>query len=229
MLLQKIEGKERVIAYASRVLNEHEIKYNTSEKECLAIFWSVTKKFRCYVEGTHFKVITDHEALKRLINLKNPNGRLARWSLVIQGYDFDVEHRKGAYHVVPDALSRAHEDLVKISTVEISGKVEDDWYIQHVKDIQINPEKFKDYKIVNGLLYYYRPDPRTAVVREEETDWKLVVTKENREQVLKECHKEHGGHLGIKKSYYRAFELYYWPGMNRDMAKYARHVIYANK
>ena len=67
VLLQRIKGEERVIAYASHVLTKHELIYSTSEKECLAIFWSVTKKFRCFVEGTKFKVITDHDALKWLI------------------------------------------------------------------------------------------------------------------------------------------------------------------
>lgn len=40
-------------------------------------------------------------------NLKNPSSRLVRWMLRLQGYDFDIVHRKGTLHSVPDALSRA--------------------------------------------------------------------------------------------------------------------------
>jgi hypothetical protein len=39
--------------------------------------------------------------------MSNPTGRLARWSLKLQQYDYDIEYRKGAHQKVPDALSRA--------------------------------------------------------------------------------------------------------------------------
>ena len=73
------------------------------------MIWSI-KKCRPYVEGYKFKVITDHSALKWLRNLKEPTGRLARWALEMQQWDLDVEHRKGALHQFPDALSRMFED-----------------------------------------------------------------------------------------------------------------------
>ena len=46
-------------------------------------------------------MITDHSTLRWL---KDPNGRLDRWALGMQQWDFDVLHRKGALHHVPDVL-----------------------------------------------------------------------------------------------------------------------------
>ncbi|WP_165309851.1 hypothetical protein, partial [Enterobacter cloacae complex sp. 4DZ3-17B2] len=52
-----------------------------------AVLWAV-KKYRPYVEGTHFRVITDHSRLQWLRNLRDPTGSLARWAMVMQTYEF---------------------------------------------------------------------------------------------------------------------------------------------
>ena len=43
-------------------------------------------------------------------NLKNPTGRLERWALELQQWDFEVVHRQGKHFDLPDALSRMYED-----------------------------------------------------------------------------------------------------------------------
>lgn len=64
----------------------------------LAAILSV-EKFRCYVEGMPFTIITDHAALKWLMSKRDLTGRLSRWSLRLQGFDFKIEHRKGSENV----------------------------------------------------------------------------------------------------------------------------------
>ena len=80
MLTQEFADGEHPIGYISRVLTASERNYTTTEKECLAVKWSILK-FRPYLEGYHFTVITDHSALRWLHNLKEPSGRLMRWVL----------------------------------------------------------------------------------------------------------------------------------------------------
>ena len=99
------EGKEYVIAYASRLLKNAEKHYSVTEKECLAVVWA-TKHFRVYLFGKQFFVITDHRSLEWLLTLKDGSERLLRWSCYLQGLDFKIIYRPGRHHTNVDALSR---------------------------------------------------------------------------------------------------------------------------
>ena len=77
--------------------------------ECSAILFGI-RKYRCYVEDEHFKVVIDHHSLKWLMNLRNSAGCLARWILEILQYYLEVKHQKSIEHIVLDCLSRTYED-----------------------------------------------------------------------------------------------------------------------
>ncbi|CAD6234313.1 GSCOCG00012383001-RA-CDS, partial [Cotesia congregata] len=55
-------GKDRPIAYFSRVLRGAEVRYDTYEKEAYAMIQAV-KNFRAYVYGRPFVIVTDHKPL----------------------------------------------------------------------------------------------------------------------------------------------------------------------
>ncbi len=77
-----------------------------SEQECLGIVYAL-KQFRHYLLGVKFTLITDHNALKWLMSHQSPNGRLNRWALSLQEYDFEIQYGPGAINHTADALSRA--------------------------------------------------------------------------------------------------------------------------
>ena len=105
VLSQEIDGRERVIAYASRTLTKAERKYCVTRKELLAVV-NFIKHFRHYLYGKEFLIRTDHGSLKWLLRFKNPEGQLARWLEVISTYNMKIEHRPGRKHGNADGLSR---------------------------------------------------------------------------------------------------------------------------
>jgi len=68
VLTQAGEGEmDHPIAFATRKLSKAEKNYSTTEHEALAMVY-VLQKFRHYLLGGHFKMYTDHSALKYVVN-----------------------------------------------------------------------------------------------------------------------------------------------------------------
>lgn len=111
ILSQERDGVRYPIWFASRSLKPAESNYSVSEIELLGVLFGV-EKFRHYIELTKFTIETDHSALQWLQRIKNPAGRLARWFMTLQTYDFTVRHKSGSSAVIQaaDALSRVTED-----------------------------------------------------------------------------------------------------------------------
>jgi hypothetical protein len=99
------DGKEFVIAYASRSNNNAEAQYSSYERECLAAIWAIAH-FLCYLYGNEFLLVTDHQPLKWLMESDKLIGKLARWALMLMEYDFKVVHRAGLVNMDADGLSR---------------------------------------------------------------------------------------------------------------------------
>ena len=105
LLQEQPDGNLLPVGYWSRSLTPAEKNYSSTEKECLAIVWA-TLHLRPYLERSRFTIRTDHDALKWLLNLRDPRGRLARWGLRLQEFDFDIQYRPGSSHALADGPSR---------------------------------------------------------------------------------------------------------------------------
>jgi hypothetical protein len=106
VLTQPGEGDiDHPIAFASRKLSESEHNYNTTKREGLAMVYAL-QKFRHYLLGQHFKMFTDHSTLRYLVNKPVLGGRICRWLLLFQEFDFEVVVKPGRLNAGPDHLSR---------------------------------------------------------------------------------------------------------------------------
>jgi transposase InsO family protein len=108
VLGQIVDGAERVIAYGSKTLNRAQRNYSTSDKECYAVVYAC-KANKHYLLGRPFIVYTDHMALKYLQTMKlgqDLSGRLARYQMFLQQFQYEVQYKKGSANNDADALSR---------------------------------------------------------------------------------------------------------------------------
>lgn len=100
------EGVLRPVAYFSRLCNNAEQKYHAYELEVLAVV-EACERFRMYLLGKQFRIVTDCSAISTLKVSKPIIPRVARWYLKLMEYDYDIIHREGNRMRHVDALSRA--------------------------------------------------------------------------------------------------------------------------
>ncbi|MBW0518900.1 hypothetical protein O181_058615 [Austropuccinia psidii MF-1] len=98
---------EGPICFISRQIKPTEARYGASQMECLFLVWAL-KKIHYYIYGSVFEVITDCNAVKSLINMKNPNRNMLRWHIAIQEYrgNMTIVHKAGNILKNADGLSR---------------------------------------------------------------------------------------------------------------------------
>ncbi|GFY30385.1 hypothetical protein TNCV_4066351 [Trichonephila clavipes] len=224
VLVQIQNNVEKVIAYASRTLTKAEKNYSTTERECLAIVWA-TNKFRPYIFGKHFTVVTDHHSLCWLMNLKDPSGRLARWALRLQEHDFDVKYKTGKKHSDADALSRnpveeetetSDKFLTVTTSMNLAMEQKKDQDLAKLKLLS-NSSKNEEFRFIDGILCRKNFDPDGKL-------WLPVIPKHLRADILRHFHDAPtAGHLGFAKTYDRIRKRFYWPGMYRNVVRYVMH------
>ena len=92
-LIQKHEGKDQSIAFASKSLTDAETRYANIERELLAIVFAC-QRFSTYLLGRSFIAESDHKPLEMIAmkNLANAPPRLQRMLLELQRYDVTIKY-----------------------------------------------------------------------------------------------------------------------------------------
>jgi len=70
------------------------MNYSASEREMLAIVMSL-ERFKQYVYGREFLILTDHITLRFLLTADVPDARLARLMNRLLVYTYAIEYRAG--------------------------------------------------------------------------------------------------------------------------------------
>ena len=148
--MQKNEqGKEeeKVIAYASRVLQPRETRYCVRRREMLAIVHFV-KHFRPYLWGRKVLIRTDHASLKYVKTMKEPSDQFHRWLERLEELEYTIEVRKGVNHGNADGLSRLGCEgkrciCVSVKKMEMEDDSSDDHEVIYARQSElVDDEKY---------------------------------------------------------------------------------------
>ena len=235
-LLQKHNGEDQPIAFASKSLTDAETRYANIERELLAIIFAC-KRFSTYLLGRSFTAESDHKPLEMIAmkNLANVPPHLQRMLLELQQYDVTIKYRPGAQMQLADALSRC----LARAPQEIKLDIRVDYiaftkpWIEKLKDsTQRHPILGTVYQLTQqGWPHQRRHVPRLARRYWDFRDKlstdnrlllkgpRLVIPGELQEEYLHHLHK---GHLSANKVQENAKEHMYWPGINADIEDYTK-------
>lgn len=187
VLLQKSDdGRFHPIYYMSKQTTSAEKNYSAYHLEVLAVVRAV-ERFRVYLLGVPFKIVTDCVAFKHTVKAKKLNPTVAKWVIALDEHKYHVEHRAGSRMKHVDALSRAPVMLtVSDPLVEmIKSAQQRDERLRAITEL-LKTQEFEDY-FVNG-------DVLMKVVNGREV---VVVPAELQGEVIKQAHEN--GHFGVRK------------------------------
>jgi transposase InsO family protein len=235
VLSHRVKGEDRAIAFASSSLSDTQKKYSQMDKEALAIIFGV-KRFHQYLYGRQFTIVTDHEPLTHLFKPDNAvpvhsAARLQRWSLILAGYQYNIEYRNTKQHANADSMSRLplpqiwqpkssfiecfffeEEVVTNISSERIRKKTSVDPVLSRVLEYcQIGWPNQVDHYLEP---YQHRKDELT--IQQGCVLWgsRVIIPAVLQRDILNELHNTH---LGITKMKMLARGYVWWPQLDKHI------------
>ena len=111
VLTQEHDGKQHSICFGGRALRENELKWHITDKEGLALVEGI-QHFKHYLANSKFTMFTDNVSVKYMQKIKDCQGRLERWGILLQGYSFEIKHKSSFVQ-----LTSCHGRSTKIQTL----------------------------------------------------------------------------------------------------------------
>ncbi|XP_055542572.1 uncharacterized protein LOC129728180 [Wyeomyia smithii] len=196
----KDDGKFHPCYYYSRLTTGAEKNYHSYELETLAVVESL-KKFRCYLLGYRFKIVTNCRAFKDTMMKRKMNARVARRVVDLAEFEYEIEHRSGEKMRHVDALFRADVLVVSASvTAQVRSAQADDDRVKAIIAELTQTDSSKEFSICNGVLYKGEDEARRLYVPEC-----IEMT------IIRNAHEK--GHFGVKKTMDRIESEYFIPGV----------------
>lgn len=214
ILLQKLPGELTFhpVYFYSKKTSPAEANYPSYELEVLAIV-AALKKFRVYLLGIPFKIVTDCAAFKMTMEKKEIAPRIAGWALLLQEFEYILEHRPGTKMRHVDALSRNPTVLLLQANVIEMNKARqrnDEKLGAIIKALDVG--SYGDFFTDHGILYKNCNGGKL-----------LVIPSGMHNTVIRSVHEQ--GHFGPKKMSELIMREYWIDGLATKLEKHVASCI----
>ncbi len=224
VLCQVYDNMEMPICYASGTLNSSQRNWPAWKREAYGSLRCM-EKWKYYLIGNKFKLVTDHKANIYLMDqTQQHTPMIENWKIILSQYNYTVEHRPGKTLVLEDSLSRSPE-LLLLGLEDLQAAQENCMFLSKIKkmvsgeDVTWSDEEekmLKDVKkcfvVEDDILYfvtsYNKLKPSKSAIR-------VVLSDSMFNDIFNLCHNlEAGGHFGFKRTYekisaeYWIFDMY---------------------
>jgi hypothetical protein len=234
--------QDKIIAYASRQLKDHERNYATYDLELAAIVFTL-KIWRHYLFYEKVKIYTNYQSLKYIFFQKELNMRQRRWLELLKDYNYYILYHPGKANVVADALNRKSLSVISETPSSLNQLAKQLGMIQ--LEVTLNDD---DAAIVALIIRPLTAD-RIKIAQENDLELQELMEKANqgmassfhftnhdllrtgdarvvtpndaklRRDILSEAHKSrYTVHPRNTKMYQDLKERFWWNGMKRDIA-----------
>nr|GEW57253.1 putative reverse transcriptase domain-containing protein [Tanacetum cinerariifolium] len=192
----------KIVAYASRQLKIHEKNYTTHDIELGAVVFAF-KTCRHYLYGTKSVIYTNHKSLQHIFDQKELNMRQKRWIELFSDYECEI-----CYH--PGKANSGIRGMIKVAHGEAFKQ--ENILAERLHGLDQQMERRED----ESLYFLYRI-------------WVPLVGGVRR-IIMDEMYKtRYSVHPGANKMYHDIINMYWWPGMKRDVAIYVSKCLTCSK
>jgi hypothetical protein len=151
ILYQEFSDGWHPVSYWSKSLKKKEREYSPTELEAKGLHDAIMR-YSTYLRFGRFTAVTDHNSLLYMVKGQDHhnNGRLMRYMMDLQGYDFELIYKKGDLHVDADGVSRL---LQSGEVVEFLSKDDLNTDFGPISEIEIELNKKRKEKIDRIIAY----------------------------------------------------------------------------
>ncbi|RZB46923.1 Leucine aminopeptidase 1 isoform B [Glycine soja] len=211
------------IAFFSKPFSQKLLWSSTYVRELCAITTAV-KKWRQYLLGHHFIILTDHRSLKELLTQTIQTPKQHMYLARLMGYDYEIHYRSGSHNQAADALSRLPEIASSLSLIlsvptltfleELRKPLEaNSEYTALRQSIRDKPQDHPQFSLSQNLVLH---SGRIWLPR----GIPLINT------LLTEYHATPtGGHAGVTKTLASILENFQWPGLRDDVKQFVAKCV----
>ena len=217
-------------------------KWHIKEKEAYPIVLALKKLRHMLRRSNGFRLFTDHRNLVYIFDpnarqsiAKNADDRVSRWSLLLMGFKYHIEHITGEDNVIADLLSRWGSPETTISVnrlrfkpgqVNILQNKDFQWpSLTEIARLQESHLKFAPpkTKLIDRLIQL---GTRTTTLKCTENGRIWVPNEDLRVRLCVIAHAGLAGHRGIKQTSEILAKHFYWTRLTKDVERFCRQCLH---